>query len=177
MRSIVKKLVLLTLQRSCEAFVDTNHQFKKTINVMQIQRIQTVYIFLAVVAMMIFVIVPYGEVEYLASQPAVSEKLYTMYEYGLLSPAAATVILLIVDIFLFRNLPLQRTVLTISLLLTLCCIAVVCFILFKQAGAEGMDAHFSVWDILLPLAVIFEIMALGGIAKDIRLLNSYNRLR
>lgn len=144
---------------------------------MQIQRIQTVYIFLAVVAMMIFVIVPYGEVEYLASQPAVSEKLYTMYEYGLLIPAAATVILLIVDIFLFRNLPLQRTVLTISLLLTLCCIAVVCFILFKQAGSEGMDAHFSVWDILLPLAVIFEIMALGGIAKDIRLLNSYNRLR
>lgn len=144
---------------------------------MQIQRIQTVYIFLAVVAMMIFVIVPYGEVEYLASQPAVSEKLYTMYEYGLLIPAAATVILLIVDIFLFRNLPLQRTVLTISLLLTLCCIAVVCFILFKQAGAESMDAHFSVWDILLPLAVIFEIMALGGIAKDIRLLNSYNRLR
>ena len=142
MRSIVKKLVLLTLQRSCEAFVDTNHQFKKTINVMQIQRIQTVYIFLAVVAMMIFVIVPYGEVEYLASQPAVSEKLYTMYEYGLLIPAAATVILL-----------------------------------FEQAGAEGMGAHFSVWDILLPLAVIFEIMALGGIAKDIRLLNSYNRLR
>lgn len=144
---------------------------------MQIQRIQTVYIFLAVVAMMIFVIVPYGEVEYLASQPAVSEKLYTMYEYGLLIPAVATVILLIVDIFLFRNLPLQRTVLTISLLLTLCCIAVVCFTLFKQAGAEGLDAHFSVWDILLPLAVIFEIMALGGIAKDIRLLNSYNRLR
>ena len=111
---------------------------------MQIQRIRTVYIFLALVAMMIFVIVPYGEVDYLSGQPVVTEKLYTMYEYGLLIPAAAAVILLIVDIFLFRNLPLQRTVLTISLLLTLCCIAVVCFILFKQAGAEEMDAHFSV---------------------------------
>lgn len=158
------------------AFVEWNHQFKK-INVMQIQRIQTVYIFLALVAMMIFVIVPYGEVDYLSGQPVVTEKLYTMYEYGLLIPAAAAVILLIVDIFLFRNLPLQRTVLTISLLLTLCCIAVVCFILFKQAGAEEMDAHFSVWDILLPVAVIFEILGLGGISKDVKLLNSYNRLR
>ena len=64
---------------------------------MQIQRIQTVYIFLALVAMMIFVIVPYGEVDYLSGQPVVTEKLYTMYEYGLLIPAAAAVILLIVD--------------------------------------------------------------------------------
>ncbi len=144
---------------------------------MQIQRIQTVYIFLAMVAMMIFLIIPYGEVHYLTSDPVVSEKVYTMYEYGLLIPAAATVVLLIVDIFMYRNLPLQRTVLTISLLLTLCCIAVVCFILFKQAKAEGMDADFTVWDILLPIAVILEILGLGGIKRDIKLLNSYNRLR
>lgn len=144
---------------------------------MQIQRIQTVYIFLAMVAMAIFLIIPYGEVHYLTSDPVVSEKVYTMYEYGLLIPAAATVVLLIVDIFMYRNLPLQRTVLTISLLLTLCCIAVVCFILFKQAKAEGMDADFSVWDILLPIAVILEILGLAGIKRDIKLLNSYNRLR
>lgn len=144
---------------------------------MQIQRIQTVYIFLAVVAMMIFVIVPYGVVEQIGSEPLVTEKLYTMYEYGLLIPAAATVLLLIVDIFLYRNLPLQRRVLTISLMLTLCCIAVVCFTLFKQARTEGMDAHFSVWDILLPVAVILELLGLSGIGRDIKLLNSYNRLR
>lgn len=144
---------------------------------MQIQRIQTVYIFLALVAMAIFIIVPYGEVDFIANEPVVTEKLYTMFEYGILIPAAATVILLILDIFLYRNLPLQRTVLTISLLLTLCCIAVVCFIFFKQARAEGLDAHFSVWDILLPLAVVFEILGLGGIVRDIKLLNSYNRLR
>lgn len=144
---------------------------------MQIQRIQTVYIFLAMVAMAIFLIVPYGEVHFLNSDTAVSEKLYTMYEYGLLIPVAATVLLLIIDIFFYRNLQLQRTVLTISLLLTLCCIAVVCFILFKQARAEGIDADFAVWDILLPIAVIFEVLGLSGISKDIKLLNSYNRLR
>ncbi|MCM1505452.1 MAG: DUF4293 domain-containing protein [Muribaculum sp.] len=144
---------------------------------MQIQRIQSVYIFFAIVAMAIFMIVPYGTVNYIGEEPIVSEKLFTMYEYGLLIPVAATVILLIVDIFLYRNLQLQRTVLTISLLLTLCSIAVVCFTLFKEARAEGMDAHFVVWDILLPIAMIFELLGLGGIARDIKLLNSYNRLR
>ena len=144
---------------------------------MQIQRIQTVYIFLAMVAMMIFLIVPYGEVHYIANEPVGVEKLYVMYEYGLLIPAAATVILLITDIFLYRNMSLQRKVLTICLLLTLCCIVVVCFALFKQAKAEGIDAVFSVWDILLPIAVVFELLGLSAIAKDIKLLNSYNRLR
>lgn len=144
---------------------------------MQIQRIQTVYIFLAMVAMAIFLIVPYGEVVNVGSEPVVGEKLYTMYEYGLLIPAAATVVLLIVDIFFYRNMPLQKSVLTIALLLTLCCIAVVCFTLFKQADAEGVKAAFSVWDILLPIAVIFEILGLAAIKHDIKLLNSYNRLR
>ena len=61
---------------------------------MQIQRIQTVYIFLAMVAMMIFLIVPYGEVHYIANEPVGVEKLYVMYEYGLLIP---------VDFMLYRG--------------------------------------------------------------------------
>lgn len=144
---------------------------------MQIQRIQTVYIFLAFVAMTIFLFVPYGTVDYIANEPVVTEDLCTMTEYGLLIPVGAAAILLFVDIFMYRNLSQQRSVLNIGLLLTLCSIAVVCFILFKQAGAEGIDAHFSAWDILLPVAVIFEILGLGGIVRDIKLLNSYNRLR
>lgn len=144
---------------------------------MQIQRIQTVYIFFAMVAMAVFMIMPYGEVTDIASQPVVNEKLYTMTEYGLLIPVAATVLLLIIDIFLYRNMSLQKSVLTISLLLTLCSIAVVCFILFKQARAEEMDAIFSVWDILLPIAMVLEILGLGAIKHDIKILNSYNRLR
>lgn len=144
---------------------------------MQIQRIQTVYIFLAMIAMAIFLVVPYGEVLSVGANAVSGEKLYTMYEYGLLIPAAAVVLLLIIDIFFYRNMPLQRSVLVISLLLTLCCIAVVCFTLFKQAGSEGVEATFSVWDILLPIAVILEILALGAIKRDIKLLNSYNRLR
>ncbi len=145
---------------------------------MQIQRIQSVYIFLAIVAMAIFIIVPYGEVIYQTPYSAVvTEPLYTMAEYGVLIPAAAIVILLLIDLFLYRNIQLQRTVLVVSLMLTLATIAVVCFALFKMGKAEGLDAHFSVWDILLPVAALFEILGVSGINRDIKLLNSYNRLR
>ena len=144
---------------------------------MQIQRIQTVYIFLAIVAMAIFMVVPYGEVVALGQTPVAAEQLYTMAEYGILIPVATVIILLLVDMFLFRNMPLQRTVLVISFMITLAVIATVCFTLFKEARTEGMDAHFSVWDILLAAAALFELLGIRGIMKDIKLLNSYNRLR
>lgn len=144
---------------------------------MQIQRIQTVYIFLSIVVMAIFMAVPYGEVVAISETPVVSQPLYVMAEYGVLIPVAAIIILLLVDIFFYRNLQLQRTVLTISLMLTLAVIATICFALYKEGNAEGIDAHFSVWDILLPIAVVLEILGVKGINHDIKLLNSYNRLR
>ncbi|MBD5322657.1 MAG: DUF4293 domain-containing protein [Bacteroides sp.] len=144
---------------------------------MQIQRIQSVYIFLSIVAMAIFLVVPYGQAELLTETPSVFEPLYTMSEYGILIPTGATVILLLVDLFLYRNMPLQRTVLVVSLMITLATAATVCFTLLGVARTEGMDAHFSVWDILLPAAALFEILGIKGIMHDIKLLNSYNRLR
>ena len=58
---------------------------------MQIQRIQTVYIFLAIVAMAIFMVVPYGEVVALGQTPVAAEQLYTMAEYGILIPVATVI--------------------------------------------------------------------------------------
>lgn len=142
---------------------------------MQIQRIQSVYIFLAIIAMAIFLIVPYGEVVDLTEGS--SAALYTMNEYGVLIPAGAIVILLLAGLFMYRNLSMQRTVMLICLMLTLAVSLVVCFALYKQAEAETLDAHFSVWDILLPISVLLEILAVSGINKDIKLLRSYDRLR
>lgn len=144
---------------------------------MQIQRIQSVYIFLAIVAMAIFIVVPYGQAEVITESSVTYERLYTMAEYGILIPTAAIVILLLVDLFLFRNLPLQRTVLVVSLMITLATVATVCFTLLGVTRNPGMDAHFSVWDILPVAAALFEILGIKGIMHDIKLLNSYNRLR
>lgn len=144
---------------------------------MQIQRIQTVYIILALVAMAVFMAVPYGIVTDLGATTVTHEYLYTIAEYGILIPVAAIIILLLIDIFLYRNMALQRKVLVISLMITLAVIATVCFALYKEAGAENIDVQFSLWDILLPLAALFEILGIKGIMNDIKLLNSYNRLR
>lgn len=144
---------------------------------MQIQRIQSVYIFLAIVAMAIFLVVPYGQVEILSDNTVTYDRLYTWAEYGILIPTAAVVIMLLVDLFLFRNLPLQRTVLVVSLMITLATVATVCFTLLGVTRNEGLDAHFSVWDILPVGAALFEILGIKGIMHDIKLLNSYNRLR
>lgn len=142
---------------------------------MQIQRIQSVFILLAVIAMAVFIIVPYGEVVDLVG--GATAPLYTMYEYGLLIPTACVTILLIVDLFMYPNPKQQRKVLVVTLMLTLATIAVVCFTLFKQADSEGLVAHLSWWDLLLPVACVFEFLGIRGISKDIRLLNSYDRLR
>lgn len=144
---------------------------------MQIQRIQTVYIFLAMVAMAIFLFVPYGTVTNIAGEAVEPEKLIILSEYGLLIPAALTAVLLLVDIFLYRNMALQRKVLVICLMLTVCCIAVIGFALFKEAKVEDMEVEFTFWNLLLVLAMVLELMALSAIGKDIKLLNSYNRLR
>lgn len=144
---------------------------------MQIQRIQTVYIFLALVAMVIFIFVPYGQVVAIDGETVTGETLLVLKEWGILIPVAAAAILLLVDIFLYRDLKLQRKTLVISLMLTLAVTATVCFALYKQGGSENIDAHFSAWDIMLPFAVLMEIMGVKGINSDIKLLNSYNRLR
>lgn len=146
---------------------------------MQIQRLQSLYIFLAFVALAIFMIVPFGEVVRLADDPTLSvhDILYTIENPGIYVPVGAILLLLMVAIFFYRNLKAQCNMVVFTLVLTIALIAVICWALYKEAGAEGVDAHFSVWDILPVIAMILEIMAIGAIKHDIRLLNSYNRLR
>lgn len=142
---------------------------------MQIQRIQSLYILLAILAMAVFIIVPYGEVVSLAD--GVTSPLYTMFEYGVVIPSACVLVLLMADLFMYANPKQQRKVLWITMMLTLATAATVCFAVYMQAGAEGLDAHLSWWDLLLVAAVVLEGLAVKGITHDIKLLNSYNRLR
>ena len=145
---------------------------------MQIQRIQSVYIFLAIVMLAIFAIVPFGEVVSLEGQAVgTPDPLYVMENPGILIPTGAIILLLLVALFMFRNLRAQQGMMVFTLFLTLSLIAVVCWTLYKEAGAEGMDAHFSWWDILLPVAAFLEILAIGGIKHDAKLLKSLDRIR
>lgn len=145
---------------------------------MQIQRIQSVYIFLAIVMLAIFVVVPFGEVVSLAGQAmATPEPLYVMENPGILIPAGAIILLLLVALFMYRNIKAQQGMMVFILFLTFSLMLVVCWTLYKESTAEGLDAHFSWWDILLPVAFILELLALKGIKSDAALIRSLDRLR
>lgn len=144
---------------------------------MQIQRIQNLCLFLAMIAMVVFLFVPYGEVVSVADRSIEPVSLSVFSEWGLLLPVGATIVALISALCFFNRLPGQRQMTVTALILTLATIGVVCFTLFKEASAEGMTAHFSVWDILLPITAVLEILAVRGINKDREALASANRLR
>jgi hypothetical protein len=142
---------------------------------MQIQRIQTLWLLIATILMGVFVFMPFGTFEVVADGQEDIVTLTTCKEFGVLVPAAVAAILLLIDIFMYKNLPSQRSVLVIGIILTLCTICTVCFTLFK--GLEGYEPHFSWFDIMVPAALIFELLAMKGINHDQKLLASYNRLR
>ncbi|MDE6556108.1 MAG: DUF4293 family protein [Duncaniella sp.] len=144
---------------------------------MQIQRLQNLYILLAIIVMVVFLFVPYGEVVSVADQSVAPVSLSVLTEWGLLLPVGATIVALISALFYYKRLPGQRQMVTTALILTFATIGVVCFTLFKEAGAEELKAQFSVWDIILPIAVVFELLAVKYINRDRELLASANRLR
>lgn len=134
---------------------------------MQIQRIQTVYIFLAFLMMAVYLFVPFGTVAEADSVVG----LCPTGEYSLLIPVALTALLLVVDIFLYKNPSSQLRVLSISTIITVCSLVVAGCVIYKSA------ADFTAWNVLPLVAFILEIRAVAAIKHDIKLLNSYNRLR
>lgn len=146
---------------------------------MQIQRIQTVYILLAVIAMVVYIFVPYASAGIIAeSGEQVELSLKPAGDYGVLILTVATAVLLLADIFLYNSLALQRRVLKISVLLTVAVAAAVGVSVSMWSAETGViNVGIGAWNILLPVAILLEALAIRGIRHDIKLLNSYNRLR
>lgn len=144
---------------------------------MQIQRIQSLYLFIAAILMTIFIFVPFGHFELVSADEGATaiESIKPVQEYGVLIPIALTAILLLIDIFLYNNLTLQKRVLSFCILFTLVTVAVVCFTVFR--GLEGFDGSLSWWCVMVPVALILEILASRAITHDYKLLRSADRLR
>ncbi len=152
---------------------------------MVIQRIQTLYLLIAVLVMTIFLFVPFGYAEFSESGNVILDEWLPLDVVWMLVPVCAAVFLMVAGIFLFKSLAAQKLVVIFSLLLTLVSIGEVIY--FIQAGGAGIvDANAAMnagkatwgWGIILPIcAAVFQIAALRGISSDRRLLDSYNRLR
>lgn len=152
---------------------------------MQIQRVQTLYLLLAVGALIVFFFLPFGYWDAEAvSRYADVEAMYPLSASGsaaLYVPTAIGIVALFVSIFLFKNMPLQKSIVALSGIIVVATMCVVVYILTRGFDIPNQALTIKpIWGgggILLIAALVAVIAAYRAISSDQRLLRSYNRLR
>ncbi|MBD5191894.1 MAG: DUF4293 domain-containing protein [Bacteroidales bacterium] len=138
---------------------------------MQIQRIQTVYLIITIILIGMFCTSSLGSLTVEESITQIMVKDYPV----LLIVGIATAVLLLINIFLFKNLRLQKRVTLISMLLmaTLCVSA-----LFIIYGAVPGAQMLWVGGVLILIgAMLFALLAYNGMKKDEKKLRDSDRIR
>lgn len=138
---------------------------------MVIQRWQTVFLILAVICMALASFLSLGN----GTLPCLDQGSLCALDFMPLFIVNMLVIaLLFTDIFLFRNLGLQKKVALISILLESISIIITGILMIPS-----MDyIHEMSWTATLPaVALILTILARSRMAADERLLKSYDRIR
>lgn len=148
-----------------------------------IQRIQSIFLFLAAAAGLGQFVAPYLSTEAgnpAATLPALSDNVLNPFDNpGLLGLCALSGLVSLAAIFLFRNRPLQARLTggatAASLLLT----ALVAFVVYQttQQVPAGGTVRYGVGLALPIAAIIFNWLAVRFIRKDENLVRSMDRLR
>lgn len=140
---------------------------------MVIQRWQSVYLLLAIFAMILVFIRPFG----LVSDPSLEAPIELVsLDYPIfLTVNILVTVLLLIDIFLFKNLKHQRLVAAVCILLILTS-AVTAFLIISGAGEFSAIAWTGA-PVGLVCALICTIFARYRMGQDEKLLKSYDRLR
>ena len=149
---------------------------------MVIQRIQSVYLLIAIILMVVFAFFPA-----LSFELADKTVLYGALESGRagnmhFNPLLLTLICLIsflalIDIFLFKNLQRQMTVCFVDIIIGLAMLIAICIQAFVVGNREGWTVVWQ-WYVLLPvLSIIFLMLAHKSMFNDKKKLRDADRLR
>lgn len=148
-----------------------------------IQRIQTVYLIIAIGLMIAFFFMPFGYTQ--LADPATGQykgqALKGIEFLGLIIPTALSILTMVIAVFAFRNLSAQQTLVIVAALFIGACIGVVIYVL--SAGLHDTNPDVvtrTVWGgggLLLIAAWCALFGAYRGMAADRKLLRSYDRLR
>lgn len=142
---------------------------------MVIQRIQTLFLLLAVGFMAIFCFTPFATLASDAANPESMSPVFVKDAPVFMVLNIVIAVLLFLSIFMFKNLRQQMKVTIASMVLL--CASLVSFGLVMYVGMP--DAHI-IWTggaVLLVCALICALLAYRGMKKDHKLLTSYDRLR
>ena len=125
---------------------------------MVIQRIQTVYLIIAVILMALFAY-------------------FTALSFEMPLLVGIITLLAFIDIFLYKNLQRQMTVCFVDIIISLALIGAMAYQAYVISGEKGADISWN-WFLLLPvLAVVFLMLAHKAMSNDKKKLRDADRLR
>ena len=149
---------------------------------MVIQRIQSVYLLIAVILMIVFAFFPALSFE-MGDKTVLFGALETGRAGNLhVNPLLLTLTILIsllalIDIFLFKNLQRQMTVCFVDIIIGLSMLIAICVQAFVVGNSDGWIVYWQ-WYVFLPvLAIIFLVLAHNAMSRDKKKLLDADRLR
>jgi hypothetical protein len=149
---------------------------------MVIQRIQSVYLLIAVILMAVFAFFPalsfeIGGREFVYGALATGKVGVTHIDPLMLMLIVLISLLAFIDIFLYKNLQRQMTVCFIDIIIGLAMLVAIGIQVFVIGGKEGVTMTWQ-WYLILPvLSIIFLMMAHKSMSNDKRTLRDSDRLR
>lgn len=149
---------------------------------MVIQRIQTVYLLIAIILMVVFAFFPA-----LSFELGGKTVLYGALESGRagamhIDPLLLTLVILIsllalMDIFLYKNIQRQMTVCFVDIIIGIAMLVAICIQAFYVGNRDGWIVSWQ-WYLILPvLSIIFLMMAHKAMSRDKKKLLDADRLR
>ena len=150
---------------------------------MVIQRIQSVYLLIAVILMAIFAFFPaltftFGDKDFVYGALEAGKVGVTHIDPLMLTLTILIAVFALIDIFLFKNLQRQMTFCFTTIIIGLAmliAIGIVAFIIQNRVGINNMMPH---WALLLPLfSIIFLMVAHKAMSRDKKALRDSDRLR
>lgn len=137
-----------------------------------IQRIQTVYLLLVVIACIAYIFVPFGQI-------ITPEGNYETWAIKQVTPIMIenimVAVLAFISIFLFKNRKTQMKVVLVNILLSVLLIGLFLFGLTQHIGIQNYV--FKIGAILPVFILLFNMLAYGSIKHDEALVKSMDRLR
>lgn len=151
-----------------------------------IQRIQTVYLLLAVIALIICMCMPMGTfiipemsavMEFMNLGVKINGEIQDVSPWGMFAILCLSSVIGLATIFLFKNRMLQIRMTVFSSILLIG--YYITFIVFAITLKNRFDAQYQVgWAVCLPLvAIILNYLAIRAIGKDEVMVKAADRLR
>ena len=149
---------------------------------MVIQRIQTVYLIIAIILMVVFAFSPalsfeLGGREFVYGALETGKVGVTHFDPLMLMLIVLISLLALIDIFLYKNLQRQMTVCFVDIIIGLAMLVAICIQAYMVGTRDGVTLTWQ-WYLALPvLSIIFLMLAHKSMSKDKKMLRDSDRLR